>query len=138
MGSSIENGVGVNHGGVEERDLDIEFVSNSLDNLWVGLIVIDEEFMVEIFTEGSLEELEELSFLGLEVFLEVFTPDFFYLLEEELGIVFTDIEADLIGENMIILGNKIFEEISERLGLIKSEEALTQLDVIFWLLVFLF
>lgn len=122
---------------MEERDLDIEFVSNSLDNLWVRLIVIDKEFMVEIFTEGSLKELEELSFLGLEVFLEVFTPDFFDLLEEELGIVFTDIEADLIGENMIILGNKIFEEISERLGLVKSEEALTQLDVIFWLLVFL-
>lgn len=123
---------------MEERDLDIEFVSNSLDNLWVRLIVIDEEFMVEIFTEGSLEELEELTFLGLEVFLEVFTPDFFYLLEEELGIIFTDIEADLIGENMVILGNKIFEEISERLGLVESEEALTQLDVIFWLLVFLF
>lgn len=108
-----------------------------MDDLWIGFIVIDEEFVVEIFAEGPLEKLQEFVLFCLEGFLEVFSPDVFDLVVEVLGIVFADIEADLVGEAVVVSGDEVFEEVSEFLGLREGEVALGELHVVTGFLVFL-
>lgn len=93
--------------------------------------------MVEIFAEGPLEKLKEFVLFCLEGFLEVFSPDVFDLVVEVLGVVFADIEADLVGEAVVVGGDEVFEEVSEFLGLREGEVALGELHVVTGFLVFL-